>query len=275
MKLLSKSALVALALPLMGEPLPPIEAKLDAHNILQIPIHPEVQTLLFFPEPVAMATGEGVTSGAKDGQVYVQPAEDERVLIVKPLKAEAEVLMHVLVGGEAYVFRLKESNRPASVVKFSGKVKFSPAREVSRAHLEKSEAIPSEERQLQLVRFAQNAEVLKEQFPEDFKNYDSRNFNKIHHEGNFSTQLLHVARFPNERTMVVFGLVTNTSNRTRRPTPLFLEVGGVRRYTLPSQHLVQDSLKPGEEHRCIMILTGEEDQRPANLSLENDFKLVF
>ena len=275
MKALLKSALVALALPSMGEPLPPIEAKLDAQVILQIPIHPKVQTLLFFPEPVAMATGEGVTGGEKEGQVYVQPAQDERVLIVKPLKAEAEVLMHVLVGGEAYVFRLKESERPASLVKFADKVKFSPAREVSREHMVKSEAIPSEERQLQLVRFAQNAEVLKEQLPEDFKNYDSRNFNEIHHGENFSTQLLHIARFPNERTMVIFGTVTNTSSRARRPTALFLEVGGVRRYPLPSHSLVRDTLKPGEQHRSIMVLTGDEDERPIQLSLENDFKLVF
>ena len=75
--------------------------------------------------------------------------------------------------------------------------------------------------------------------------------------------------------MIIFGLVTNTSNQPRRPSSLFLEVGGVRRYPLPSHELIQDSLKPGEQHRCIMILTGKEDERPAHLSLENDFKLVF
>ena len=100
MRMISKLIVILLLLPLQAEPLKPMAMKLNADVIQKIPIHSQVQTLLLFPEPVTLVLGEGLSDGKTQGKVQAQLAEDKRVLIVRSIEAQSEVLMQVMVGEE-------------------------------------------------------------------------------------------------------------------------------------------------------------------------------
>ena len=82
--------------------------KLNSDEIVKIPIHSRVQTLLLFPEQVTLLIGEGITDGQSEGKVQAQLAEDKRVVVLRSLMPDSTALMQVTVGTEAYAFRLQQ-----------------------------------------------------------------------------------------------------------------------------------------------------------------------
>ena len=105
-------------LPLHAEPLKPMTMKLNSDEIMKIPLHSRVQTLLLFPEPVTLLIGEGVTDGQSEGKVQAQLAEDKRVVVLRSLEPDSTALMQVMVGTEAYAFRLYHDDQSASIIRF-------------------------------------------------------------------------------------------------------------------------------------------------------------
>jgi len=271
MKMILKLLLMLLLLPLQAEPLKPIAMKLYADEIQRIPIHSQVQTLLLFPEPVTLVLGEGGSDGKTQGKVQAQLAEDKRVLILRSIEAQSEVLMQVMVGEEAYAFRLQYDERPASIIRFGGAKALPKAEEVSADQARESAVFPSEARQRQLLRLAKQANVLQSQLPDEYEGYQATNIEIITWGENFSCTLQHVARFPNDHALVVFGMITNLGDQPITKGSLGLQVGKARLYSLPFSGVI----KSGGTYKFATLLLGDGAGNPLHLSLENDFKLTF
>lgn len=271
MRMISKLIVILLLLPLQAEPLKPMAMKLNADVIQKIPIHSQVQTLLLFPEPVTLVLGEGLSDGKTQGKVQAQLAEDKRVLIVRSIEAQSEVLMQVMVGEEAYAFRLQYDEQPASIIRFGGAKALPKAKEVSADQAREGAVFPSEARQRQLLRLAKQANVLQSQLPDEYEGYQAKNFETSSWGKSVSCTLQHVARFPKDHALVVFGMVTNLGEQPITEGLLGLQVGKARLYPLPFSGVI----KAGETYRFATLLLGDGAGNPLHLSLENDFKLIF
>lgn len=275
MKMIPKLLLMLLLLPLQAEPLKPMTMKLNPDEIKKIPIHSQVQTLLLFPEPVTLVLGEGISDGKTQGKVQAQLAEDKRVLVLRSIEPQSEVLMQVMVGEEAYAFRLQYDERPASIVRFGGAKALPKAKEVSEEQAREEAAFPSNARQRQLVRLARQANVLKSQLPDEYEDYQARDFNTVSWGANFSCSLSHIARFPKDQAMVVFGTIVNLGNEPLTTDSLRLKVGAIRDYPLPFSKPQPRSIRSGESLKFVTVLLGDGEGNPLHLSLDNDFQLTF
>lgn len=262
-------------LPLQAEPLKPMTMKLNSVEIVKIPIHSRVQTLLLFPEPVTLLIGEGITDGQSEGKVQAQLAEDKRVVVLRSLGPDTTALMQVMVGTEAYAFRLQYDEQPASIIRFGGGQGFPKAKEVSVEQAQKNFAFPSHSRQHQLIRLAKQANVLKTQLPDEYHGFQSRDFNEVAWGSGVSCTLKHLARFPRDHSMVIFATVTNLSGQPVGKGSLSLRVGGERSYPLPFSGPKSGPLKHGGSYSFATLLLGDGSGNPLHLSLENDFELTF
>jgi len=269
--MIPKLLLLFLLLPLQAEPLKPMTMKLNPDEIKEVPIHSQVQTLLLFPEPVTLVLGEGISDGKTQGKVQAQLAEDKRVLVLRSIEPQSEVLMQVMVGEEAYAFRLQYDERPASIVRFRGAKALPKAKEVSADQARESAIFPSEARQRQLLRLAKQASVLQSQLPDEYEGYQAKNLEVNTWSESVSCTLQHVARFPKDHALVVFGMVTNLGDEPITKGSLGLQVGRARRYPLP----FSGAIKPGETYKFATLLLGDGAGNPLHLSLENDFQLTF
>lgn len=275
MKMIPKLVVMLLLLPLQAEPLKPMAMKLNPDVIQKIPIHSQVQTLLLFPEPVTLVLGEGISDGTTQGKVQAQLAEDKRVLVLQSIVPQSEVLMQVMVGEEAYAFRLQHDERPASIVRFEGVKVLPKAKEVSADQAREDAAFPSDARQRQLMRLACQADVLQSQLPEEYRDYQARDFDIASWGEGFSYTLSHLARFPKDQTLVVFGTISNLGNEPIATGSLGLKVGKERFYSLPFSMPESKSIRPGESFNFITVLLGDGQGNALHLSLENDFQLTF
>lgn len=275
MKYLTFFVLVVLSKPVLAEPLPPMDMKLDPKNIQKIAIHSQVQTLLLFPKPVTLVIGEGITNGKQPGVVQAQIAEDPRVIILKALEPKAEVLLQVIVDQEPYAFKVDFDDQPMSIVRFHGELQLSPTKEISRESLEKKREFPSPARQRQLIGLASNAKILRSQLPNEYKNYQSRDFQQSHQGKLLSTALLKIARFPEEQALVIYGRIKNTGSAPATPQKLYLQVGSQRFYPLPFSQHGNKALAPGEELSFVTVLIGDGQGGSLHLSLDNEYRLVF
>ncbi len=275
MKMIPKLLLMLLLLPLEAEPLKPMAMKLNPDEIQKIPIHSEVQTLLLFPEPVTLVLGEGISDGKTQGKVQAQLAENKRVLVLRSIEAQSEVLLKVMVGQEAYAFLLQHDKRPASIVRFGEVKAFPKAKEVSAEQARESGSFPSRGRQRQLIRLARQADVLKTQLPEEYQEFQARDFNSVSSGDSVSCALTHLACFPKDQTMVVFGTIKNLGNEPIATGTLGLKVEGKRFYLLPFNNSKYGSIKPGEPFKFVTVLLGDGQGNPLHLSLENNFQLIF
>ena len=275
MKLAIIISLMLSLLPLQAEPLKPMTMKLNSDEIVMIPIHSRVQTLLLFPEPVTLLIGEGITDGQSEGKVQAQLAEDKRVVVLRSLVPDTTALMQVMVGTEAYAFRLQHDEQPASIVRFGGGQGFPKAREISVGHAQKNFAFPSQARQHQLVRLAKQANVLRTQLPDEYQGYQSRDFNEVTWGSGVTCTLKHIARFPRDYSMVIFATITNLSRQPVGKGSLSLKVGGERSYPLSFTGPKAGPLKHGESYSFATLLLGDGSGNPLHLSLGNDFALTF
>jgi hypothetical protein len=275
MKLAIILPLMLSLLPLHAEPLKPMTMKLNSDEIVKIPLHSRVQTLLLFPEPVTLLIGEGVTDGQSEGKVQAQLAEDKRVVVLRSLEPDSTALMQVMVGTEAYAFRLYHDDQPASIIRFGGAQRFPKAKEISVEQAKKNFAFPLQARQRQLIRLAKQASVLKTQLPDEYQGYQARDFNEVTGESGVSCTLKHIARFPRDHAMVVFATITNLSGRPVGKGSLSLKVAGERSYSLPFSGPKTAPLKHGGSYSFATLLLGDGSGNLLHLSLKNDFELIF
>jgi len=96
---------------LAAKPLAPYTLPLSKEKIQSIPLHRGVDTVLIFPEEVESILGNGLTSATEmQGSVaYQQGQANPKAIVLRHLDSTSKVLMTVMIGDAAYVFRLEPS----------------------------------------------------------------------------------------------------------------------------------------------------------------------
>lgn len=260
---------------LMSSPRPPMEIILDRNAIHPIPVHTGVDTLLIFPDEVTLLLGHGLTKGEHPGKVHCQQAENKKLVVLRQLEKDGTVLMQVVMGGKAFVFRLEGSDKPASVIRFHLPGQGPPAAEIAANDAGKAKHRLTGERLNELIRLAGEAAFLKSRLPNEYKGFVARRVSMSSSIAeDVTANITGLARFRVEDTLVVLGEIHNTGEKDiRLASKLFLRVGDKRLYPLSTVKFSSPVIKPGEKVGFKAALVGNGRDRPLHLSLDNRFAI--
>ena len=258
------------------KPRPPANRKLEPEKIMEIPVHRQLQTLLRFPEPVRLISGENLTPGDRAGLLQFQQAEtDLKLVTVKPL-SDRPVLMNTVMGEHALVFRLVPSNQPATVVNLlapgNGR-----AVELTRQQVESRTRELGEEEREYLVRLAREEKFLKSVLPDIYQDAFSRTAAYASTRGNLNGRVTKIMRFPERDVTILLGTIENTGPETVGidTGSLWIQIGP--KSVFRPSHLALDTrrLGSGRKVRFNAVLVGEKGAIPKAVSVENEFRLLF
>lgn len=272
------SLLLALVGSALAEPLPPYSLSLDRDKISSVPLHKEVDTLLIFPDEVESISGKGLTSGTGSmGMVlYKQGEKNKKTILLRHLDNQSAVLLTVMLGENAFVFRLEPSAKPASVI-YLHKETQAPklARKITPEEALVRGRPISEERKLELLRLTRDAHFLKERIPKLYSNYTESHLFHSRIYSNFSTAISLTALFETEDAFVFLGTIRN---RSSKPVDMadyaaFLKVGKKRSFPCSKLRVERRIIAPGATVKYEGLLLGDGKGSPLHLSLENSFGL--
>jgi hypothetical protein len=263
------------------EPLPPLDLTLDPDVIQSIGLHPQVDLVLVFPDEVTLITGQGLSSGEVPGKVqFQQGKENPGILTLRQLDPKADVLMQVVVKKQVFVFHLKASAQPPTVVRFKWDPKKDPAnrkaREISKEEAKKKKAPVSMERIKQMADLVGQEPNLRAKLPEAYANYQSleANFASQPVKG-LTLQIHRIARFSEEDTLVFFGSLKNkgTSSYRHAGNLASIKVGEERVFKNTKLLQTRSNTPPGESSFVWLALVGDGKGKPLHLSLQNTFSI--
>jgi len=248
---------------------------LNPDKIQRIAVHREINTLLIFPEKVTLAMGHGLTDGSVAGVIHQEHAKDSKVLVWRYLGGADKILVQVMLDGEAFAFRVFESDSPETVIRFVRKKGPKPAQRITLPKDTKKKRRMSQARREQLLMLARSSAVLKSQLPNEFQNFKSLVVSSDHFESGISTTIQRVARFSDEDALLLFGSVTNTGEKAIRleSRQAYLIVGKKRQYLLQKPSFGEAVLAPREKTNFECSLIGDGRGGKAHLSVENRFRL--
>lgn len=255
---------------------PPSVRHLDPSTVHEVAIGSTTDTLLMFPEPVTLIAGKGLTGGEGQGAVQFQQAEDPKLILLRQIRPELPVLMHVVLGEEGYSFRLVKSDKPASILRYVRKDDLVPAASViPETEIRKETAPVSKERQAQLLELALGEAALRAKIPDEYTGYRSVAANVKTEEAGFRFNVFRVGRFAQEDAIVVIADVLKTGNsgvdlRSRTP---WMRVGDTR-FFQPNELKVQQHPDRGR-FTAAFLLIGDGKGRPLHLSPDNRFAVTI
>lgn len=237
---------------------------------LLVALHPEINTMLVFPEPITMIVGEGLTDGTRASLVQFDHRKGSPVVTFKPLQTTRAVYAQIIAGETVYFCRLKPEERPDSVVTVAAPTSSQtpaaavPVEEVFAQRL----AIPVE-RLRQLIELSRSASVLRTPLADEYQGYESMDVSLPFREDAYETRIEKICRFPREDVTVFFGSITNRSGASLALTGLVVAVGDSRKLIPNTVTFAQATLKPGQAARFQCVLAGDGKGRRIHLSLKN------
>lgn len=268
-----------LASNLAADPQPPYSVALNKSEIQSIPIHTEIDTLLIFPHEVATIIGNGLTSSAEiSGSVlYQQGQENPKTIVLRHLDGKSRLLMTVMIGDDAFVFRLDPSPSPASVIHLTMPGTAQPGREITAKEATLRSRPMSEERRYELLRLARESESLREKIPQEYRGYTDRDVRFVSTRDSVTSTITHIAQFANEGVLTLSGTMENTSDQLIDTRTYSGSVRvGIRGFFPPKILMIYDNVvAPGEITRFEVLLIGDGEGKPLKISLENEFSLYF
>lgn len=263
------------------EPLPPLDLTLDPDVIQPIGLHTQVDLVLVFPDEVTLITGQGLTSGEVPGKVQFQQGKDNPgILTLRQLDPKADVLMQVVVKKQVFVFRLKASEHPPTVVRFAWDPTKGPAnhkaQEISKAEAKKKSAPVSMARLKQMAELVGQEPNLRAKLPEAYANYQSleTNFASQPVKG-LTLQIHRIGRFSEEDTLVFFGSLKNKGSSSYRHAVNLasIKVGEERIFKNAKLLQARPKTPSGESSFVCLALVGDGKGKPLHLSLQNKFSI--
>lgn len=263
---------------LSAGPQAPVFRKLSEKEIIVIPIHTEVNTLLVFPEPFTQIFGAGLTDGQTPGLVQCQQSKNDKLIVLQQLEPKSDVLMQVVMADKVYTFRLTSSENPASVINFGVSARFDPAKTVPAKKAESANKPLSPERLRDLIALTQKVAFLGPQLPKEYEGFESKAVSYRNSTGALTTRIEIVARFQNEDALVFIGKVRNEGERTVLLSQCIgrMKVGSNNGQGDYGPNLLiakSDSLAPGKEVSFQGILVGDGRGGAAHFSLKNQIEL--
>jgi len=256
---------------LMAKPQTPYTLQLNKGKILSIPLNSEIDTVLIFPEEVESILGNGLTSATEmQGSVaYQQGQVNPKAIVLRHLDAKSKVLMTVMIGDTAYVFRLEPSTHPASVIYLSKHGLQPPGKKITRQEAAFKNRPISNQRQLELLRLAREAKSLRKTITNEYQGYTEKQVFYFQSKDGVRTSLTHVSRFEHDNAIVLRGIILNQGGKTKNIQHYLgkIKIGKSRLLTPTKLRSDKRVLLPHQTARFEALILG------GSLSLENEFKL--
>jgi len=259
-------------------PLPPYSLLLDKKSIQTIPIHTQIETLLIFPNEIEGIFGDGLTTGGKvaGSVLYAHDEENLKIIVLKHLDSESEILMTVMRNNEAFVFRLQPSESPASVVYLAkSEEEISKAIPVSEEEILLESRPVSEERKKEFIRLANESKLLRPRMPQEYEGYFEKAVMQPSTADGLKTTITKTAQFRTEDAFAFFGTIQNISSKTIHLGTYqgLLKIGDKRFFPPNILNTDKQRLRPNETATFEGLLIGDGNGQPLHIGLDNNFIL--
>lgn len=275
-------SLAAACLARAVTPQPPMTVELAKDGITVVELHPEIQTLLHFPDVISHLSGHGLTDGQYSGKIIYQIGQEGEILILKPQVSDFSVFVSFMLDGDAYVMQLKDSETPATLARL---VYGLPSPEALPKEIEKHQAEhlfqrPSVIRQKELIRLAVSEPHLRPEEPSLYQHYTSRVATAKYTDNHFEIEIDRVGKFSTEDVLVVMGRITHLEGKTliQHGAQLRLIIGDspMREFDNLMVYPFPNAAHEGEQSlEYCGILIGDGNGGPGHFGLSNSFKLVI
>jgi len=259
----------------LGTPKVPYSMKLAKDKIQVIPLHTEIDTLLVFPEKVSTILGNGLTPNieTQGSIIYQQGKVNPKTIILRHLDGRSKVLMTVMLGDEAYAFRLEPHKDPASVIRLLKTEAIPQGKPISENEAILAARPISDARMEELFRLAKEAKILKPRIPKEYAGYSDKSVSFPSINNGLRTSVARVVKFDRDKALLFFGSIRNISDHPVRLASYTgtLKVGALRHLNPTCLRASKSVISPNETISFQGVILGTVHDTP--LSLENTFRL--
>jgi hypothetical protein len=245
---------------------------------ISVSLSPELTTTLLLPEVPSGTFGLGLVGnqGGTSGSVQIEHPEGSKIIVLHPLSEIAAVTMTVLMDGQLYVFSLRSAPTPDVAVTLVKADAAAPrAVEVTPEEIKAARLRYDPELLVGLERRAHDASLLRRLYPDLYQGYNTRSADYASDSGIVKTTVTQIHRFSKEDATVLEGTVQNETNH-----PISFDGRATTVQVANEVHPAKltDCLRPipaGETVPIVVVLQGDVDGARANLSIDNDFRIVL
>src|ERR1700757_1130576 len=240
---------------------------------------PQLTTTLLLPAVPSGTFGLGLVnsqSASANGSVQIEHPEGSQVLVLHALSETAAVTMTLLMDGQLYVFNLQSGPSPDVAVTLVKADAAAPrAVEVTPEEIKAARVKYDPELLVGFERRAQDAALLRKLYPDLYQGYNTRQADYTSDSGVVKTTVTQIHRFSREDAIVLEGTV---QNETGHPVSFDGRATTVQVANEVHPAKLTDCLRPippGETVPIVVVLQGDIDGGRANLSINNDFRIIL
>ena len=208
--------------------------------------------------------------------MQIEHPDGSAVLVLHALSETAHVIMTVLLDGNLYVFHLESGPNPDAAVTFTKLDRSADGvRQISADEVRASRIKYDPELLVGFERRARDAALLRKLYPDFYEGYASRQADYTSDSGTVKTTVTTIHRFSKEDAIVLEGTVQNETNH-----PLQFDGRAATVQVANEVHPTKlcDCLRPipaGATVPIVVVIQGDIDGGRANLSLENEFRIML
>jgi hypothetical protein len=249
-------------------------------SAISIALSPQVTTTLLLPAVPSGTFGLGLvgSSGGNSGpgSIQIEHPDGSPILVLHPLSETAAVTMTVLMEGQLYVFNLRSAPSPdIAVTLLKADAVVPRAVEVTPEEIKAARVHYDPEILIGLLRRARDAGVLQPIYHDLYAGYSKRDTQYTSENDAVKTTVTAVHRFSKEDAVVLQCVVQNKLDR-----PISFDGRAATILVANEVHPVKllDCLRPIPPHAqtlCDAVIQGDVDGGRANLSIENEFRLML
>src|SRR5262245_2604664 len=247
---------------------------------IKISLSPALTTTLLFPGPLSGTFGLGLVSqttaqSASSGSVQIEHPDGSRVVVLHALNESAAVTMTILLDGKLYVFELRSAPNPDVAVTLVKDTAAPRATQVTPEEIAAARPKFDPELLVGFLRRAHNAALMRKLYPDLYQGYNTRSADYTSDSGVVKTTVTQIHRFSKEDATVLEGTV---QNETSHPISFDGRATTVQVANEVHPAKLTDCLcpiPPGETVPIVVVLQGDVDGGRANLSIENEFRIIL
>ena len=246
---------------------------------IPISLSPQLTTTLLLPAVPSGTFGLGLVNNqntASNGSVQIEHPDGSPILVLHALNESANVMMTVLLDGQLFVFNLRSAPVPDVAVTLVKADAVAPrAQEVTPEEIRAARLKYDPELLVGFERRAHDAALLRKLYPDLYQGYNTRSADYTSDSGVVKTTVTQIHRFSKEDATVLEGTV---QNETSHPISFDGRATTVQVANEVHPAKLTDCLcpiPPGETVPIVVVLQGDVDGGRANLSIDNDFRIIL
>jgi hypothetical protein len=243
-----------------------------------ISLSQQLTTTLLFPAIPSGTFGLGLVNNqgtAANGSVQIEHPDGSQIIVLHALNETAAVMMTVLMDGQLYVFDLRSGPQPDVAVTLVKDAAAPWAALVTPEEIKAARLKYDPELLVGFLRRAHNAVLMRKLYPDLYQGYNTRAADYTSDSGIVKTTVAQIHRFSKEDAIVLEGTVENETGH-----PIEFDGRAATVQVANETHPVKllDCLRPipaGATVPIDVVLQGDIDGGRANLSIDNEFRIVL